>query len=164
MLIFCSSPKNPKSCHSKMPPMVTLVNFKYLGPVKQGMEKSNERFCSSCSTHSSCFSVASLSDPQASMPLSSVTVLHYRPNLPACGRNQNIGGSVAWVSNCSPREEATSFPWVLSPHSSLLSLLGAGRETDPGNKVVEGLELILGNLSRDVFEPRTLTGSLCSCF
>lgn len=43
-----------------MLPKVTLVNFKYLGLVKQGMGKNNERLCSYCNlTHSSCFSVAS---------------------------------------------------------------------------------------------------------
>ena len=65
-------------------------------------------------THSCCFPVASLSNPHASSTLSSATVLHCRPNLPACGRNQNNRESLTRVSNCSPLKEATSFRWLLS--------------------------------------------------
>ena len=65
--------------------------------------------------------------PQASSPLSSVTILQYRPTLPARGR---VGVYVARVSNCFPLEEATSFPGCFSPRPSpsLLSLLSAERE------------------------------------
>ena len=65
--------------------------------------------------------------PQASSPLSSVTILHYRPTLPARGR---VGAYVVRVSNCFPLEEATSFPGCFSPRPSpsLLSFLSAGRE------------------------------------
>lgn len=65
--------------------------------------------------------------PQAGSPLSSVTMLHYRPTLLARGR---VEGYVARVSNCFPLKEATSFPGCLSPRPSpsLLSLLSAGKE------------------------------------